>query len=128
MNYLLLIHYDENTWTSLSQTERERMVEEHQHMRQQLAAKSQFLAGARLHPTTSATSVRMRDGKRLVTDGPFAETSEQLGGYLLVEARDLDEAIDIAGRIPAARMGTVEVRPVDYVVTPDTADRTFIPR
>ena len=71
-----------------------------------------LLAGAQLQPTTTATSVRVRDGKRLVTDGPFAETREQLGGYYLVEAKDLDEAIGIAARIPSARTGTIEVRPV----------------
>jgi hypothetical protein len=65
-----------------------------------------------LHPTSTATSVRTRDGKRLVTDGPFAETREQLGGYFLIDVRNLDEAIDIAGRIPAGRWGTVEIRPV----------------
>ena len=72
----------------------------------------QYLATAPLHPTATATSVRVREGKRLVTDGPFAETREQLGGYFLIEASDLDEAIAIAGRIPMARRGTVEIRPV----------------
>ena len=71
-----------------------------------------YLAGAQLQPTTMATSVRVRDGKRLVTDGPFAETREQLGGYYLVEAKDLDEAIGLAARIPSAKVGTIEVRPV----------------
>ena len=70
------------------------------------------MGAAPLHPTSTATSVRMRDGKRLVTDGPFAETREQLGGYFLIDAKDLDEAIGIAGRIPAGRWGTVEIRPV----------------
>ena len=74
--------------------------------------RGQFLAAAPLHPTSTATSVRVRDGKRLVTDGPFAETREQLGGYFLIEAKDLDEALGIAARIPMARKGTVEVRPV----------------
>ncbi len=75
-------------------------------------AKGQFLATAPLQPISTATSVRVRDGKRLVTDGPFAETREYLGGYYLVSAHNLDEAIDIAGRIPGARKGTVEIRPV----------------
>ena len=79
---------------------------------QEIKASGQYVAGARLHPTTSATSVRVRDGKRLVTDGPFAETREQLGGYYLIDANDLDEAIAVAARIPGARMGTIEVRPV----------------
>ena len=77
-----------------------------------IKASGNYLAGAQLQPTTTATSVRVRDGKRLVTDGPFAETREQLGGYYLVEAKDLDEAIGIAARIPSARIGTIEVRPV----------------
>jgi hypothetical protein len=71
-----------------------------------------YLAANPLHPTTTATSVRVRDGKRLVTDGPFMETREHLGGYFLVEARDREEALQIAARIPGARYGTVEVRPV----------------
>ena len=79
---------------------------------QELNASGQYLAGAPLHPTSTATSVRVRDGKRLVTDGPFAETREQLGGYFLIDAKDLDEAIAIAARVPVARVGTVEVRPV----------------
>ncbi len=79
---------------------------------QEIKASGKYVAGARLHPTTSATSVRVRDGKRLVTDGPFAETREQLGGYYLIDANDLDEAIAVAARIPGARMGTIEVRPV----------------
>ena len=77
-----------------------------------IKANGQYLAGAQLQPTTTATSVRVRDGKRLVTDGPFAETREQLGGYYLVDAKDLDEAIGIAARIPSAKAGTIEVRPV----------------
>jgi len=80
--------------------------------RHELKSKGQFLATAPLQPVTAATSVRVRNGRRVVTDGPFAETREQLGGYYLVEARNLDEVIDIAGRIPGARKGTVEIRPV----------------
>src|SRR5207342_1331860 len=79
---------------------------------QEIHAKGQYLAANPLHPTSTATSVRVRDGKRLVTDGPFAETREQLGGYFLIDAKDLDEAIGIAARIPMARKGIVEVRPV----------------
>ena len=77
-----------------------------------LHAKGQFLSHNPLHPTTTATSVRVRDGKPLITDGPFAETREHLGGYFLIDAKDLDEAIAVAARIPGARVGTVEVRPV----------------
>jgi hypothetical protein len=79
---------------------------------QELHSSGHYRAASPLHPTPTATSVRVREGKRLVTDGPFAETREQLGGYFLIEAKDLDEAIGIAGRIPAARFGTVEIRPV----------------
>ncbi|HEX5324533.1 MAG TPA: YciI family protein, partial [Capsulimonadaceae bacterium] len=77
-----------------------------------LHAKGQFLGASPLYPTAMATSVRIREGKRLVTDGPFAETREQLGGYYLIDAKNLDEAIEVAGRIPGARFGTVEVRPL----------------
>src|SRR5690606_25858847 len=78
----------------------------------ELHASGNFLAAAPLHPVATATSVKVRDGKRIVTDGPFAETHEQLGGYFLIDAKDLDEALDIAARIPGGRLGTVEVRPV----------------
>lgn len=109
MKYMLLIYTDENAWTD---AEREACYAESIALTQQLAAKGQYLGASPLHPVAAATSVRVRDGKRLVTDGPFAETREQLGGFFLVDARDLDEALDIAGRIPGARKGTVEVRPV----------------
>ena len=109
MRYMLLIYGEEGT---LSEGEREQCYEESTGLTHELHAKGQYLAAAPLHPTRTAASVRMREGKRLVTDGPFAETREQLGGYYLVEAEDLDEAMGIAARIPAARWGTVEVRPV----------------
>ena len=109
MKYMLLIYGDEQ---NLDETEREHCYRESVQLAHQLNEAGQFLATAPLHPTATATSVRVRDGKRLVTDGPFAETREQLGGYFLIEAEDLDEATDIAGRIPGARWGTVEVRPV----------------
>ena len=79
---------------------------------QQLISSGKFLGGAPLHPTSMAVTVGVRNGRKFVTDGPFAETREQLGGYFLIDARDLDEAIAIAARIPGARWGTVEVRPV----------------
>ncbi len=88
------------------------MLQESSEYARELAANGKFVASAPLHPTSTATSVRVRDGKRLVTDGPFAETREQLGGYYLINARDLDEAIEIASQIPAGRWGTVEIRPV----------------
>lgn len=109
MKYLLLIYMDEN---AMSETEREHCYGESTQLAQELHTKGQFLATAPLHPVATATSVRVRDGKSLVTDGPFAETREQLGGFFLVNARDLDEAIAIATRIPGARVGTVEIRPV----------------
>jgi hypothetical protein len=109
MKYMLLIYMDEQ---GLSQSERDHCYQESAQYAQQLNDKGQYLGAGPLHPTSTATSVRTRDGKRLVTDGPFAETREQLGGYFLIDARNLDEAIDIAGKIPAGRYGTVEIRPV----------------
>ena len=113
MKYMLLIHDDEKAWARLSEAERGKIYAEYGQFGQSVRASGNYLAGAQLQPTTMATSVRVRDGKRLVTDGPFAETREQLGGYYLVEAKDLDEAIGIAARIPSAKVGTIEVRPVD---------------
>ena len=112
MKYMLLIHHDEVAWARRSDAERQQVLGEYRQLVQQITATGQYLAGAPLHPTSTATSIRVRDGKRLVTDGPFAETREQLGGYFLVDAKDLDEAIVIAERIPGARWGTIEIRPV----------------
>jgi hypothetical protein len=109
MRYMLLAYLDEQ---ALDQTERERCYGESIQLTQELSASGHYLAAAPLHPTATATSLRVREGRRLVTDGPFAETREQLGGYFLIEARDLDEAIGIAARIPAARRGTIEIRPL----------------
>jgi hypothetical protein len=109
MQYVLLIYMEEQ---AMSETEREHCYVESAQLAQQLHASGQYLATAPLHPVATATSVRVRDGKRLVTDGPFAETREQLGGFFLINARDLDEAIGIAARIPGVRVGTVEIRPV----------------
>jgi hypothetical protein len=109
MQYMLLIYLNEQ---GLTETERETCYEESAQFAHDLNAKGQYLAAAPLHPTATATSVRLRDGKCVVTDGPFAETREQLGGYFLIDVDNLDVAIDIAGRIPAARFGTVEIRPV----------------
>jgi hypothetical protein len=109
MKYLLLIYMEEN---AMNASEREQCYGESTRLCHDLAAKRQFLGANPLHPVSTATSVRVRDGRRLVTDGPFAETREQLGGYFLIDAHDLDEAIGIAGRIPGARKGTVEIRPV----------------
>jgi hypothetical protein len=109
MKYTMLIYLDE---TALSDGEREQCYRDSAQYAQQLHADGRYLAAVPLHPTSTATSVRMREDKRMVTDGPFAETREQLGGFFMVEAKDLDEAIDIASRIPAGRWGTVEIRPV----------------
>jgi hypothetical protein len=109
MKYMMLIYTDENAWTN---EERERCYGESTELTHELNDRGQFLGASPLQPVATATSVRVRDGKRLVTDGPFAETREQLGGYFLIDAKDLNEAIAIAARIPGARKGTVEVRPV----------------
>ena len=109
MKYMLLIYMAENAMTD---EERQACYQESTQLAHDLNAAGQFLATAPLQPVATATSVRVRDGKRLVTDGPYAETREYLGGYYLVNAQNLDEAIDIAGRIPGARKGTVEIRPV----------------
>ncbi|MEX5219846.1 MAG: YciI family protein [Nitrospiraceae bacterium] len=109
MKYLLLIYGDEQ---ALNDTERQDCYKESTQLAHELRANGHYLAANPLQPTAMATSVRVRDGKRLVTDGPFAETREQLGGYFLIDAKNLDEALAIAARIPMARKGTVEVRPV----------------
>ena len=111
MQYLLLIYFDE-TWEQLSLDARQQIYEEQLQLVHQLTASGQYLAGAPLQPPSTATNVRVRHGKRLVTDGPFAETCEQLGGYMLIDVTALDEAITIAARGAVARVGTVEVRPV----------------
>ena len=112
MKYMLLICRDEPAWDRLSATERQQIYRQTLELSEELTSHGQYLGGFPLHPSSSATSVRVRDGKRLVTDGPFAETREQLGGYMLIDVKDLDEAIAIAARIPLARTSTVEVRPV----------------
>jgi hypothetical protein len=109
MKYMLLIYTDEKSYAD---GERQECYVESTELLHDLSARGQYLAANPLQSVTTATSVRVRNGKRLVTDGPFAETREQLGGYFLVEATDLNEAISIAARIPGARKGTVEVRPV----------------
>lgn len=109
MKYMLLIYMDEQ---AMNEQQRQDCYVESTQLCHDLESSGKFLGANPLHPVATATSVQVRDGKSVVTDGPFAETREQLGGYFLVDATDLDEAIAIAGRIPAARKGTVEVRPV----------------
>jgi hypothetical protein len=110
MKYLLLIYMDEIR--ALDDAERQHSYVESAQLAQDLQKNGQYLGANPLHPTSTATSVRVRDDRRLVIDGPFAETREQLGGYFLIEAKDLDAAIGIAARLPGARRGTVEIRPV----------------
>lgn len=109
MKYMLLIYGAENAW---AEDERAECMSDSTELCHELNAKGQYLAASPLHPVETATSVRIREGRRLVTDGPFAETTEQLGGYYIVDVGDLDEAIAIAERIPGAERGTVEIRPV----------------
>jgi hypothetical protein len=110
MKYMLLIYLDEQQ--APDEAGREHCYAESTKLAHDLHSSGQFLGSNPLHPTSTATTVRIRDGKSLVTDGPFAETREQLGGYFLIDAKDLDAAIGIALRIPGARFGTVEIRPV----------------
>ena len=112
VKYMLLIYDKEQDWAKLSEAEQRQVYGEYMKFTEGIIASGNYLAGAQLHPIATASSVRVRDGKELVTDGPFAETHEQLGGYYLIEARSLDEATSIAARIPSSRFGTVEVRPV----------------
>jgi hypothetical protein len=112
MKYMLLIYDNERAAANVRETEQRKILGEYMQFTEDIKASRNYLAGAQLHPIATASSVRVRDGKELVTDGPFAETHEQLGGYYLIEARNLDEATSIAVRIPSARFGTVEVRPV----------------
>lgn len=109
MRYMLMLYAEE---VSLDEATREHCYQESTQISNDLKSEGKYIASAPLHPVSTATSVRMRDGKRVVTDGPFAETREQFGGYFLIDAKDLDEAIGVAARLPGARWGTVEIRPV----------------
>ena len=112
MKYMLMICRDEPVWEKMSAGERQQLYLDTVTLAEELTARGQYLGGHPLHGSASASSVRVRDGKRLVTDGPFAETREQLGGYMVIDVKDLDEAIAVAARVPLARTSTVEVRPV----------------
>jgi hypothetical protein len=112
MQYLLLIYDNEKKWATMTEGDSKNIMQEYSTFTEELQKSGKLVAGDALQPTHTATTVRVREGKRLTTDGPFAETKEQLGGYYLVEAKDLDEAIAIAAKIPSARLGSIEVRPI----------------
>ncbi|MGH7925585.1 MAG: YciI family protein [Candidatus Binatus sp.] len=112
MEYMLLIYHSEENGKKMSAAEQGQMYQDYMAFTQDLTKSGKNKGGAPLEQTTTATTVRVRNGKTTVTDGPFAETKEQLGGYYLVEAKDLDEAISIAARIPGAKFGSIEVRPI----------------
>ena len=112
MKYILLVHHNEEVLGSLSKTDLQQMRDESVRLANDINLTGNYLDAAPLQPVSTAVSLRVREGRRLVTDGPFAETREQLGGYFFIDARDLDQALDIAARIPGARIGTVEIRPV----------------
>ena len=112
MQYLLMIYRNEAEHDKMDAATGQKMMEEYGAFTQSIIQSGNFKAGDRLQPATTATTVRVRNGKTLTTDGPFAETHEQLGGYYLIEAKDLDAALGIAARIPGARHGSIEVRPI----------------
>ena len=112
MQYLLLIYDTEKTWMTMSPADRDKYTGEYNTFTQDIRKSGHYVGGNALQPTHTATTVRVRDGKPTTTDGPFAETREQLGGYYLIEAKDLDEATKIAARIPSARLGCIEIRPI----------------
>ena len=112
MQYLLMIYRSEAELFKMSDADRQKMSADYGAFTQSIIQSGHFKAGDGLQPTSTATTVRVRDGKMLTTDGPFAETREQLGGYYLVDAKDLDTALGIAARIPGAKTGSIEVRPI----------------
>lgn len=112
MQYLLLIYSNEKTWLDLPETQQGKLLEEYGAFTQSIAKSGHYRGGNELNVVSTAKTVRVRDGKPLISDGPFAETKEQLGGYYLVEAKDINEALQIGARIPSARFGSIEVRPI----------------
>jgi hypothetical protein len=112
MQYLLMIYSNEAEYAKIGEAERQKMTAEYEDFTKSIIQSGNFKAGDRLRPVSTATTVRIRDGKVMNTDGPFAETREQLGGYYLIDAKDLDTALGIAARIPSARVGSIEVRPI----------------
>ena len=115
MKYMLLVHHDEAVFGKFPETQKQQMLDESVQLTHQLHADRKYLSASPLHQASTAAIVRVRDGKSFVTDGPFIETREQIAGYFLIDARDLDDAIGIAARVPGARIGTVEVRPVKEI-------------
>ena len=111
MKYALLIYGDETGWDTISEAEKQALYEKYDAFGNEVAKRGMMRGGEELHATPSATTVRVRNDETLVTDGPFAETKEQLGGFFLIECKDMDEAIEVAAKIPGARRGSVEVRP-----------------
>jgi hypothetical protein len=116
MRYVLLIHHAEEVWSDLTDAQKQDVYLEYRNLIGELQANGNYIAGEELQPAATGTSIQVRDGEQLVTDGPFAETREQVGGFFLIDAKDQDEAVKIAARIPSARMGTIEVRPVATAV------------
>src|SRR4051794_37234913 len=112
MKYMLLIYHEEQSWADRTENERQTIYTEYRQLIEELKSADKYLFGDQLQPTATAQSVRVRDGRQLVTDGPFAETREQVGGFFIIDAESMDEAKSIAARIPSARTGTIEVRPV----------------
>ena len=115
MKYILLVHHSEENFGRLPASEQQKLKDESVRLANEIHSKGQYLDAAPLHPTAMSTSVRVRDGKPFITDGPFIETREQLAGYFLIDVKDLDEALAIAARVPGARLGAVEVRPVMHL-------------
>lgn len=112
MRYLLLIHSDEKTWDAMTKAEQDAVMDGHMAMQERMKKVGAFLAADRLCPVATATTIRVRDGKVMITDGPFAESKEQFGGFYMIEAANLDEALKWAAEIPCAQTGSVEVRPI----------------
>ena len=115
MKYMLLVHHDEAAFGKFSETKQRKMLEESMQLTHQFHADGKYLSASPLHQASTAAIVRVRDGKKFVTDGPFVETREQIAGYFLIHAKDLDDAVNIAARVPGPRIGTVEVRPVKEI-------------
>ncbi len=118
MRYLCLIYEDEGVWQTMPKAEAERIFGEYFAFTDGIKESGHYIGGEPLQPTETATTVRVRNGKVSTTDGPFAETKEQLGGYYLIEAKDLNDAVQVASRIPGARLGSIEVRPIMEIPAP----------